>query len=1097
MRAIVVAAAMLAVVLFYFWTVKTARGQLGLRGQETDYYNLLVDGFQEGHLYMKATPHPDLLALPPEQRPGTAPFLLDASLYEGRYYLYFGVVPVVTLYWPCAALTGRDMPEALAALIFAAVAFGFSVWWWLDVRRHFFPTLGIGWDVVCILALGFCTVLPSTLRRPMFYEVAIVAGWAFGVIALWALTRAWRSSRRQKAWLLLAGVAVGLAVGSRPNLAPAGLLALVAGCAVVAWQPGEQTTRRWRRLLALLCWAAAGSGIIGAGLAGYNYARFGSVVEFGHSYQIGLNPVQYFRGSNFWHNLRLYYFAPPQVGAYFPYLTPAEEPPKPVDYVGRESAHGEWVWSVVLLAAGVLLFRAALKRRPGLRQIVSLTMPVAVWFAVNLLVTGLTGVRSNRYMVDFHPAAVLGTLAVLGVVLHARGWPDRLARGLMMFGLVTACLFNALASMQVHDWFASTAPGSFQRLARIADGSLWRVAPGIFSGVGDREVEVRWPGWGVVEASPLVSAGPGGFDDGIWIHPDGAGRARFIFQHWDFAETTGPWFAIDPGQPARLRISGAFLLPPAGHPWYGARPDHARAALKRRLRLAVDGQIRFDRDVPSHNSAPWQLRWGEWRVGGSGSTRRYNGTLGRPRPLSVDDTWLAETTDRRGTVRLRVTLPTNHFGLAEPLVQTGVQPAWDMVMVRLTRPGFVQLIHDNKGAGAHEGTEFAVDYEQWQTIEIELPNDEDGASWNEQEVPLTSRLKYLRVRWNGRETLVSPLPFHATRPPDLVIGANLVGDSICRPMYAGEIEVAPFLAPFAPVRSGTLAATFDADDVLVGTQGVLIGWQRPDLPAGGTGWSRGGLEAALVWRRADPAAPAYLGWLNGGRITWGTQPLAGGLAPLRIDLPRDPASTAALGAADPDRGLVEVEQGERRVLSALTNYFREGAAPGWSPRGRAWTGFEHRSAETQASPGDRLPGRIVIRFALPAGGFTGSDPLLCAGVAGAADGLYLRAVGDGRYILGLDHWGFGTVESAPLAVEPGAVHRLVIELGSLFPPGEAPGDLVRLRLNDAIALETRFRLHPVKAGQVVAGRNPLGMSTSGPLFRGEIYSVRTNQPAVK
>jgi hypothetical protein len=81
-----------------------------------------------------------------------------------------------------------------------------------------------------------------------------------------------------------------------------------------------------------------------------------------------------------------------------------------------------------------------------------------------------------------------------------------------------------------------------------------------------------------------------------------------------------------------------------------------------------------------------------------------------------------------------------------------------------------------------------------------------------------------------------------------------------------------------------------------------------------------------------------------------------------------------------------------------------------------------------------------------------------------------------------------------VALAPGTVQTLTIELGSLFPAGQVAADLVRLRLNEAVVLETHYALHPVKAGQVVVGRNPLGLSTAGPVFRGAIYSVRTNQP---
>jgi hypothetical protein len=206
------AAVMVAVGFFYGWTVQTTSAEMRPNGQKSDYYNLLVDGFRDGHLHMKVAVDPQLLALRPEQRPGSAPYLLDASLYEGRYYLYFGVTPAVLLFWPFAAVTGHDLPEATGALIFMLLGFGLATAWWLDVRRAYFPRLAGGWTVLAVLAIGLCTAAPSALRRPMFYEVAIGSGYAFSMLALWAATRAWQRPERSRGWLLLAGVAVGLAV---------------------------------------------------------------------------------------------------------------------------------------------------------------------------------------------------------------------------------------------------------------------------------------------------------------------------------------------------------------------------------------------------------------------------------------------------------------------------------------------------------------------------------------------------------------------------------------------------------------------------------------------------------------------------------------------------------------------------------------------------------------------------------------------------------------------------------------------------------------------------------------------------------------------
>ena len=72
--------------------------------REGDYYNLLVDGFRHGHLYLPVKPEPELLALenPYDPVANAAYRLLDPSLYNGRYYLYFGPVPAVVRSCPGA-----------------------------------------------------------------------------------------------------------------------------------------------------------------------------------------------------------------------------------------------------------------------------------------------------------------------------------------------------------------------------------------------------------------------------------------------------------------------------------------------------------------------------------------------------------------------------------------------------------------------------------------------------------------------------------------------------------------------------------------------------------------------------------------------------------------------------------------------------------------------------------------------------------------------------------------------------------------------------------------------------------------------------------
>ena len=167
------------------------------------YYNLLVRGLQAGQLSLIRAAPAALARLPDpydpvanvQLREGTEP-LHDLSYYRGKLYLYFGIGPVLLLFWPCAALTGHYLLHRWAAAIFCAAAFLVAAALLRSVQRRYFPetaaaVLGAGG-----LALGLATGVPILLARADVYEVAI-AGGALGVFL--SLAALWRAVHRPAA----------------------------------------------------------------------------------------------------------------------------------------------------------------------------------------------------------------------------------------------------------------------------------------------------------------------------------------------------------------------------------------------------------------------------------------------------------------------------------------------------------------------------------------------------------------------------------------------------------------------------------------------------------------------------------------------------------------------------------------------------------------------------------------------------------------------------------------------------------------------------------------------------------------------------------
>ena len=104
-----------------------------------------------------------------------------------------------------------------------------------------------------------------------------------------------------------------------------------------------------------------------------------------------------------------------------------------------------------------------------------------------------------------------------------------------------------------------------------------------------------------------------------------------------------------------------------------------------------------------------------------------------------------------------------------------------------------------------------------------------------------------------------------------------------------------------------------------------------------------------------------------------------------------------------------------------------------------------------------LPGRILLAFLTPRQGRISSSPLVEAGRVGAADSVYLRGLADGRYVVGLDHWSVGAIESAPFDLADGEIHTVGIEMASLDADGKTPGGAVRISLDGRMVMDRRDR----------------------------------------
>ena len=167
--------------LIYIWFVSA--GLLKYFESETNYFDLQANAFAKGQLELDVTPDPALLAFTdeslyePENRIGI-PALWDATLYKGKYYLYWGPAPALLLAM-VKPFYKPDVGDRLLVLIFLAGTLLFLNLIILALRKRYFAQIP-NWAVVLAIAFaGLVNPMPYVLVEGRIYEAAIVAAQFF------------------------------------------------------------------------------------------------------------------------------------------------------------------------------------------------------------------------------------------------------------------------------------------------------------------------------------------------------------------------------------------------------------------------------------------------------------------------------------------------------------------------------------------------------------------------------------------------------------------------------------------------------------------------------------------------------------------------------------------------------------------------------------------------------------------------------------------------------------------------------------------------------------------------------------------------------
>ena len=258
----------------------------------TPYMGQAVDMVLDGKVYLEQEPSKELMNLSNPydntlRNAENVDYVWDMAYYNGKYYVYFGILPVLTVMAPYKFITGDYMELNTVVFIFATLTIIFIMKSIMLIFRRWFKDVPFKFLILFFVAVISGGIIMWICRRPITYEVAIISGYYLVIQGIFFILKTIEKQKVNYIYTCLACLSLALAVACRPNLLIASLLIVP-----VLLKIFINNIKNRENILKNILVVAIPYGIVGISLMLYNYVRFDNIFEFGAQYQITVNDMR-------------------------------------------------------------------------------------------------------------------------------------------------------------------------------------------------------------------------------------------------------------------------------------------------------------------------------------------------------------------------------------------------------------------------------------------------------------------------------------------------------------------------------------------------------------------------------------------------------------------------------------------------------------------------------------------------------------------------------------------------------------------------------------------------------------------------------------
>lgn len=444
-------------------------------GSTNDCYTLLTQALSSGHLHYLVKPSQGLLSLSDPYDISlrvkyNIDYLWDSALFNGKYYCYFGITPVLTLLLPFRMLTGFYLSTSLACFIYFLPCIAASLALYNEIVKKWYPSIGALPFTFGAFLVAFGNNLFWLVARPMFYELALISALTYTFLSFYMLIRA-LNKKHVLLKLAASGLFFSLMVASRPNFIIYMVVAVPFLCKIIF-----NDTRKKINIQNLLAFALPLT-IFALMIMCYNDLRFGSPFDFGQKYQLTVSDIKYNKVTNIAvipEGIFRFYFQPLKIDLTYPFF---HIQPVILDtssgFFYNQFIAGLVNYPVLLiLPAAVFIFKRCGHDR---RVMKTFTFLLIVSAFIISIVDILGGGAHERYTLDIHPFFNLAAIILWFECYNyfkSKGIFQWFARLFCIAALVTVLISTLSSSTGEYENQKINNPIFFERLSNAIE--FWR-----------------------------------------------------------------------------------------------------------------------------------------------------------------------------------------------------------------------------------------------------------------------------------------------------------------------------------------------------------------------------------------------------------------------------------------------------------------------------------------------------------------------------------------------------------------------------------------------------------------------------------------------